>query len=474
MVLIQMMMQSKSIELLDDTIRLLGSLREGEIHSDQNFLDNISNKYRELYSLFERKLAKGSIPSIVNTIPFGQKDTNNVGRPSYNIPAEDLENLRGLGFTWTKISKLFGVSRWTIYRRVKEYDIPNVSGFSHISDDRLDQLVTDFSQHSNGSAGQSLVIGHIKSLGYRVQRRRIRKSLVRIDPENAALRWGIIIKRRKYSVPWPNSLWHLDGHHSLIRWGLVIHGCIDGYSRRIMFLSCSSNNLSDTVLTHFLKAINDDGGMWPSRIRVDYGVENVKVCDEMIRKWGEGRGSFIAGSSTRNQRIERLWRDVFKSVCHVFYYTFYALEDSGMLDIDSCVDMFALHAVFIPRINQLLLEFSKLFNDHPVRTEKNWTPNQMWTNGMLHPENPLARGELDTEVNDFNFYGIDIEGPSPFEESSNNVTVPRVDIPRIDMELATRHIMETIKPLRESNHMGIDIFEEAKDYIIYLVKNLAE
>jgi len=318
------------------------------------------------------------------------------------------------------------------------------------------------------------VIGHIKSLGYRVQRRRIRKSLVRIDPENAALRWGIIIKRRKYSVPWPNSLWHLDGHHSLIRWGLVIHGCIDGYSRRIMFLSCSSNNLSDTVLTHFLKAINDDGGMWPSRIRVDYGVENVKVCDEMIRKWGEGRGSFIAGSSTRNQRIERLWRDVFKSVCHVFYYTFYALEDSGMLDIDSCVDMFALHAVFIPRINQLLLEFSKLFNDHPVRTEKNWTPNQMWTNGMLHPENPLARGELDTEVNDFNFYGIDIEGPSPFEESSNNVTVPRVDIPRIDMELATRHIMETIKPLRESNHMGIDIFEEAKDYIIYLVKNLAE
>jgi len=134
------------LELLDDTIRLLGSLREGEIHSDQNFLDNISNKYRELYSLFERKLAKGSIPSIVNTIPFGQKDTNNVGRPSYNIPAEDLENLRGLGFTWTKISKLFGVSRWTIYRRVKEYDIPNVSGFSHISDDRLDQLVTSWSE----------------------------------------------------------------------------------------------------------------------------------------------------------------------------------------------------------------------------------------------------------------------------------------------------------------------------------------
>jgi len=30
-------------------------------------------------------------------------------------------------------------------------------------------------------------------------------------------------------VPWPNSLWHIDGHHSLIRWGFVVHGCVDGF-----------------------------------------------------------------------------------------------------------------------------------------------------------------------------------------------------------------------------------------------------
>ena len=139
---------------------------------------------------------------------------------------------------------------------------------------------------------------------------------------NNALRWEIVVFRRQYSVPWPNSLWHLDGHHSLIRWGLVIHGCIDGFSRGILFLKCSNNNLSQTVLELFLKA-NEKDGFWPSRIRVDYGVENVLVCDAMVEARGEGRGNFIAGPSTRNQRIERLWREVFRCVCHLFYYAWF-------------------------------------------------------------------------------------------------------------------------------------------------------
>ena len=78
-----------------------------------------------------------------------------------------------------------------------------------------------------------------------------------------------------------------------------------------MYLKCSTNNLAETVKNLFLTAINQNHGLWPSRIRVDHGVENVLVCDEMVAKWGEGRGSYIAGSSTTNQRIERLWRDVF-------------------------------------------------------------------------------------------------------------------------------------------------------------------
>ena len=93
----------------------------------------------------------------------------------------------------------------------------------------------------------------------------------------------MVVSRQTYQVPWPNSLWHLDGHHSLIRWKIVIHGCIDGFSRRIIFRRSNSNNLAETVLDLFLAAVQRDGNLWLSRIRVDKGVENVLVCDAMLQ-----------------------------------------------------------------------------------------------------------------------------------------------------------------------------------------------
>ncbi|XP_046864706.1 uncharacterized protein LOC124459241 [Xenia sp. Carnegie-2017] len=68
-----------------------------------------------------------------------------------------------------------------------------------------------------------------------VQRWRVRQSIWRIDPDSRMLRCRKITKRRLYNVPTPNSLWHLDGQHKLIRWRIVIHGCVDGYSRAVVF-----------------------------------------------------------------------------------------------------------------------------------------------------------------------------------------------------------------------------------------------
>ena len=105
----------------------------------------------------------------------------------------------------------------------------------------------------------------------------------------------------------------------------MVHGCCDGKSRRIMLLRCSTNNLAETVLELFKDAIKNNRGLWPSRIHVGRGVETVLIrvicfdlSDETVTHWGKGRYSFIAGSSTSNQRIERLWRDVFRCVCHFF------------------------------------------------------------------------------------------------------------------------------------------------------------
>ena len=59
----------------------------------------------------------------------------------------------------------------------------------------------------------------------------------------------------------------------------------------------------------------------------------------MVEKREEGRSSFIVGLSTRNQRIERLWRDICRCVIHMFCYIFYGLEDEQLIDIENPVDM---------------------------------------------------------------------------------------------------------------------------------------
>lgn len=133
----------------------------------------------------------------------------------------------------------------------------------------------------------------------------------------------------------------------MVTWGFVIHGGIDGFSRLVVFLKCSTNNESYTVANLFLLAT--ERYQWPSRVRTDYSEENVRVWELMEERRGSNRGSYLVGSSTQSQRIERLWRDVFRVVTHIFYYTFYSMEEAGILDRNNVVHLFSLHYVFLPR-----------------------------------------------------------------------------------------------------------------------------
>lgn len=202
--------------------------------------------------------------------------------------------------------------------------------------------------------------------------------------------------------------------HALICWRFVVHGGIDGFSRLIVFLVCSTNNLASTVLTNFMAAVDRHG--WPSRVRSDKGGENVDVAEAMLRHRGLNRGSHIAGVSVHNQRIERLWRDVFVGVCHFFYTLFYSMEENGILDPTNTVDLFCLHYVFLPRINHQLHLFTGAWNNHPLRTEANWNPWQIWVNGMISHENidnTAVRDVFDWITPPGDLYGMDLQGPPP-------------------------------------------------------------
>ena len=432
---------------------------------------SLSSEVDEIYQLF-RSILRGLGDAVLEISPVravrrisnggpGVLTNDLPGRPSFNLPCETLEELRGLGFTWSKIAQMLGVSRWTISRRVKQYGLESLQGFSDISDQDLDSLVKELLERQGRTMGQVFISGYLKSKGLWVQRRRVRDCLLRVDPDNRILRWGVVVSRRVYYVPWPNSVWHLDGHHSLIRWGLVIHGCINGFSRKVMFLKCSPNNYAETVLQLFTEAVDVSHGLWPSRIRVDRGVENVLVCDLMVAVRGHGRGSFIAGPSTRNQRIERLWRDVFRCVCHYFYYVFYAMEQSGILNMSNDLHLFVLHLVFLPRINFALEEYLKMFNDHKIRTAQNMTPNQLWTNGMLDPNNPLATDKLDEDPEDLEHFAEDVPGPTPFDDSDNNVIVEPINFQ--GAEAIAERVLQGIDPMMDSMQMGIDVFTRAID-----------
>lgn len=343
-------------------------------------------------------------------------------------------------FTWSKIAEILNISRSTLYRRLENEGISQELYYTPISDHDLDQqLVVIKQQHPND--GEILLNGHLVGRKIIVPRSRLRASIHRVDPENTAIRRSVTVRRRVYYAEGPNAVWHVDGHHKLIRWRFVTHGGIDGYSRTIVYLKCSDNNRASSVLSVFTEAVRNHG--LPSKVRSDLGGENITVWQYMIEQHSS-ESAIITGSSTHNERIERLWRDVFRCVISLFYGSFRSLEEEEKLDPLNEVDMFCLHFIYLPRINHALKEFVSSWNNHRISTEHNCTPNQLFVEGCIQRDQfPIIPPNL---------------------HSTNHTQVPQsheaVSVPRIQFEPCTvlQQALTHVDPLGSTVNFGVDLY----------------
>ena len=131
------------------------------------------------------------------------------GRPRFSLKKDHLVGLRELGFTWTKIASILGISRSTITRHHRELglDVQELS-YSDITDADLDIMVEDVLSMLPNS-GELMVRGALRARGVRIQRRRLREAIWRVDPTGREMRRRFTIQRRVYNVTSPNALWYV-------------------------------------------------------------------------------------------------------------------------------------------------------------------------------------------------------------------------------------------------------------------------
>lgn len=301
------------------------------------------------------------------------------GRPRTNVVIDDIIALRALNYKWTKIALMLNISRATLYRKLEEAGISPCDN-PQLSDSDLDDIVVAIKRdHPND--GEVMMQGHLTRLGIKVTRKKLRLSIHRVDHENTLARRKGCIKRRVYSVSHPNAIWHIDTHHKLIRWRFIIHAGVDGFSRTIVYIKCDNNNRASTALNFFREGLETFG--LPDSVRSDHGGENVDIWRLMIASHNGDVSCILTGSSTHNQRVERLWRYVHRSVGHIFSDVFRSIESEGYLDPLNEVDLFCLRHIYLPRINQCLQEFKESWNNHSLSTEGNKSPLQLFLEGTM-------------------------------------------------------------------------------------------
>lgn len=224
--------------------------------------------------------------------------------------------------------------------------------------------------------------------GISVPRSTVQVILHELDPVGSELRKKHRLKRRKYLNPGPNYCWHSDGYDKLKPFGFPIHGCIDGFSRHIIWLKVNRTNNDPYVIgSFFLESLHKVEGC-PTLLRTDRGTENgiMATIQCFLRRNGQDSFSGICahryGSSHTNQRVEAWWTHLKLSWSSWWIDFFKDAVDEGHLDTSNTLHMECLWFSFSKIIQNELDEVKERWNNHYIRKSGHHTvpgiPDQLY------------------------------------------------------------------------------------------------
>ena len=147
------------------------------------------------------------------------------------------------GFTYTEILEFLNVyhghqiSLSTLKRRFKALGLhrrPLVPWRATVEE--VNNAVQKELDAGGANFGYRRIWASLKRQKILVRKEDVRKPVFELNAEVVQQRKRRKLVRRKYRNPGPNYVWHIDGHDKLKPFGFSVHGCIDGFSRKLTWL----------------------------------------------------------------------------------------------------------------------------------------------------------------------------------------------------------------------------------------------
>ena len=143
----------------------------------------------------------------------------------------NAEMLRFLGIIHDLAIGMRTLKRWLKFLRLKRHRVAHEAPLEAI----VSAILIEMNQYVGSRVGYREMTRRLRlKHNLAVTRDTVMHALRVIDPQGVQNRRRHRLQRRRYCTPGPNFLWHLDDWDKLKPYGFCVHGCIDGFSRRIL------------------------------------------------------------------------------------------------------------------------------------------------------------------------------------------------------------------------------------------------